>query len=97
MLGREESVGVQARADFSKLREELSRTLSNDGAATTTDADETAPSPPPPPPPPQQTIVPKPILASQVKIRVRVMARKDYEKAGPTGFNTGNGSVLLAV
>ena len=70
MLGREESVGVQARADFSKLREELSRTLSNDGAATTTDADETAPSPPPPPPPPQQTIVPKPILASQVRTRV---------------------------
>ena len=87
MLGREESVGVQARADFSKLREELSRTLSNDGAATTTDE---TPSPPPPPPPPQQTIVPKPILASQVKIRVRVMARKDYVKAGPTGFNTGN-------
>ena len=64
MLGREESVGVQARADFSKLREELSRTLSSDGTAT----DEGALSPPPPPPPPP--IAPKPILASQVRRRM---------------------------
>ena len=63
MLGREESVGVQARSEFSKLREELSRTLSNDGVTTDEDA---LGAPPPPPPPP---IVPKPILASQVRAK----------------------------
>ena len=63
MLGREQSVGAQqARAEFSKLREELSRTLSGDG---TDDGASTGPPPPPPPPAPQ-AIVPKPILASQV-------------------------------
>ena len=63
MLGREQSVGAQqARAEFSKLREELSRTLSGDG---TDDGAHTGPPPPPPPPAPQ-AIVPKPILASQV-------------------------------
>ena len=67
MLGREESVGVQARAEFSKLRDELSRTLSSDGHSTSDEA--TAPSPPPPPPPPQ-TAVPRPILASQVRTSV---------------------------
>ena len=64
-LGREQSVGAQqARAEFSKLREELSRTLSGDG--TDDGGATTGPSPPPPPPPEPQAIVPKPILASQV-------------------------------
>ena len=63
VLGREESVGAQqARAEFSKLREELSRTLSGDG----TDDGATAGPLPPPPPPAPQAVVPKPILASQV-------------------------------